>query len=179
MMSRSVKFVIAILLAISSVALITALANTIYLPVVIQDYPTATQTLTPTATATSTRTPTPTKTPTPSGVYIKEFHPDSTPSQDYVVIKNNGSGTVDLTGWFIKADKAEPNTPSRYYFPDNFDLRSGDSVNVRSGIGTDSSSNLYWGLNYPIWEKYSNNCAYLRDDSDGDNLLVDSRCVDD
>ncbi len=169
-MSKEAKFVIALLIAITSVTVVSALANTIYFPVIErQETPTPTITGTPTKTATPTKTVTPTKTPQPD-VYISDINPSSDEKNDYVEIKNAESSTNDLTDWWIKADSGE-----RYDFPSGFDLGGGDEVKVRSGIGSDTSSNLYWGLSDSLWTD-KDNCAYLRDD-DGD--LIDKKCVDD
>jgi hypothetical protein len=68
--------------------------------------------------------------------------------------------------------KAESES-GRYDFPVDFMLNSGASVNVRSGIGTDSATNLYVGGTYSLWTS-QNNCAYLRYK---DGTLLDKKCV--
>jgi hypothetical protein len=68
--------------------------------------------------------------------------------------------------------KAESET-GRYDFPINFILNIGSSVNVRSGVGTDTASNLYVGFPYSLWT-ISSNCAYLRYK---DGTLLDKKCV--
>ena len=68
--------------------------------------------------------------------------------------------------------KAESES-GRYDFPTNFILNAGSSVNVRSGIGTDTNTNLYVGLPYSLWTS-QNNCAYLRYK---DGTLLDKQCV--
>ena len=112
--------------------------------------------------------PTPTASPTPS-VYIGGFSPSTNPQNDYVVITNSTTSSFNLTGWWMKAESES----GRYDFPTNFMLNSGASVNVRSGIGTDTVTNLYIGSTYSIWTK-SNNCAYLRYK---DGTLLDKQCV--
>ena len=159
-MPKNFKIVLALLIAVSSLGVITALANTIYLPVVYN----AEATLTPTPTI----KPTPTATPVPK-VYIVGFHPSGNPRNDYVVLKNSRSHTIDMTGWWMKAE----NQMGRYNFPIGFKLAGGASVRVRSGIGTDISSDLFIGLTYPLWT-ISSNCAYLRDLN---GTLLDKKCV--
>ena len=61
----------------------------------------------------------------------------------------------------------------RYDFPIDFILNAGGSVNVISGVGTDTTSNLFIGSTYSIWTK-SGNCAYLRYK---DGTLLDKQCV--
>jgi len=114
------------------------------------------------------QTPPPTTTPTPS-VYIDGFTPSSNPQNDYVTIKNTTTSAFNLTGWWLKAESES----GRYDFPTDFKLNAGASVNVRSGIGTDTATNLYIGLPYSLWTK-SHNCAYLRYK---DGTLLDKECV--
>jgi hypothetical protein len=148
-MSKQTKFLIAILIAISSITVVTALANTIYFPVIYNNYPTAT--------------------PQPDLAFL-DFNVSSTPDDDYVEIHNAGSYSVNLTGWWVKADSGE-----RYDFPNGFTLDDGDTVKLRSGSGSNSSSNLYWGLDYSVWTD-EGNCAYLRNPQ---GLEVDRLCVPD
>jgi len=115
-----------------------------------------------------TSPPTPTASPTPS-VYIASFNPSFTPENDYVKITNSTTSTFNLTGWWMKAESES----GRYDFPEDFTLSSGASVNVRSGIGTDTATNLYIGLDYSLWTSQSN-CAYLRYK---DGTLLDKKCV--
>jgi hypothetical protein len=112
--------------------------------------------------------PTPTGIPTQS-VHISGFTPSSNPQNDYVTIANSTTKSFDLTGWWMKAESES----GRYDFPTNFILNAGNSVNVRSGVGTNTASSLYIGLPYSLWTK-ANNCAYLRYK---DGTLLDKKCV--
>ena len=134
-MSRQTKFLIALAIAFASVTVMSVLADTIYLPIVYRQ---------PTPTATNTPTPT----ARPPGVYIEEFHPSTNPRDDYLVIINTTDDKVNFTGWFIKAEKALIVEDSRYYFEDGFKLGVDKTVRVRSGIGTETATDLYWGLTY-------------------------------
>lgn len=62
-----------------------------------------------------------------------------------VVIRYNGSGELDLTGWQLK--DADGNT---YIFPP-FRLARNGAVQVHTGAGTDTAIDLYWGRRDPIW----------------------------
>ncbi len=160
-MSRQTKFLIALAIAFASVTVMSVLADTVYLPAVYrQPTPTATKTPTPTA--------------RPPGVYIEEFHPSTNPRDDYLVIINTTDKTVKFAEWKLKAEKAQVVTDSSYYFEEDFKLGVDKTVRVRSGIGTENETDLYWGLTYSLWT-YSTNCAYLRDD---DNELIHKWCVD-
>jgi hypothetical protein len=170
-MSKWFKLTIALVIAISVVTVANALANTIYLPMV-SKYPTATPTitLTPTVTLTPTRTPTPTKTPTRTptattapGVYILDIvYKPSVALNEYVEIKNTSSKDVDMKNWTIKPEKA--GTGIKYVFP-SFTLKAGKIVNVWTKSGTDTSTDLYWGLSSPTWND-NHDCGFLKD-SDG------------
>ena len=154
-----------ILLAAASI-----LANTIYFPQM-PKYPTTTPTLTPTAThtvtATPTKSPTPTRTPTPvPGVVILDIvYAPSIALDEYVLIENSGNNSVDMEGWWIKADSG-----AKYDFPDNFSLGSDKAVKVWTKVGQDTSSNLYWDRTEEAWNN-NGDTGYLKD-KDGD--LVDS-----
>jgi hypothetical protein len=154
-MSKRLKIVIAILIAISSFSVIVVLANevanTIYMPVAYKNF-------------SSQPSPTP-----PPRIAITGFHPSYSPEEDYVILKNNTSGQIDMTGWWLKAE----NQSGRYDFPTNFLLDAGKTVNVRSGNGEDTTTDLYIDLPFSLWT-VSNNCAYLRN-NDGD--LEDKQCV--
>jgi competence protein ComEC len=140
----------------------TALANTIYFPIVGQE-----PTVTPTRTPTVTPSPTPTETPEPDVEIIDiEYDPPDDPLDEYVQIENNKNKDVDMTDWRIKAETGE-----RYDFPE-FTLRAGKKVKVWTGSGTDTSTDLYWGSPNPVW-KDNGSCAYLKDE---DVNLVDSYC---
>ena len=153
-MPKRMKIVIGLLIALSSLTAIVVLANevanTVYMPVVYQNY--------------TSKTAEP-----PRQVAITGFHPSHTPSDDYVMLKNMTSATIDLTGWWLKAE----NQSGRYDFPSGFKLGAGQTVNVRSGVGTNSATNLYMGLPFSLWT-VTNNCAYLRDSN---GTLQDKQCV--
>lgn len=106
-----------------------------------------------------------------TGLVITDIHADA-PGNDHenengewVVIENQGSFSVDMTGWTL-ADEAD----HTYTFPDGFTLDAGASVTVYSGSGTDTDSELYWGSDAAIWNN-SGDTAELRDEG---GSLVDS-----
>ena len=153
-MSKRMKIIIGLLIALSSLTAIVVLANevanTVYMPLVYQNY--------------TSKTAEP-----PRQVAITGFHPSYDPQSDYVTLKNMTGSTIDMTGWWLKAE----NQSGRYDFPSGFMLGSGQSVNVRSGVGTDSATNLYIGAPFSLWT-VANNCAYLRDLN---GTLQDKQCV--
>jgi len=113
----------------------------------------------PTATPTRTITPTPTKTWFP-GFYIThiEHSPDFDEMDEWVAIKNATGKSVDMTGWTLKNDHRIPDI---FTFP-NFTLNNGRTVQVWTKWGENSSTDLYWGLDDPVWNTGSD-CAWLRD----------------
>ena len=64
-----------------------------------------------------------------------------------VVVKYNGPGQLDLTGWHLK-DTQGSNT---YTFP-AFKLFTGGAVQVHSQAGTNTAIDLYWGQNKAVWQ---------------------------
>jgi hypothetical protein len=166
---------IAILVCISAVAFVQrTLANTIYLPLVSDD-PTITPSLTPSTTPTPTPTPTITPTPTNTPVYYVEVfeivNSDTTdPLEEYVTLYNKGTQAEDLTGWFIRDDG-----PNRYDFPTNFTIPSKEYIRVWTMAGEDTLTDLYWGSEVEVWNDVTE-CAYLRDDSEGEKILVHKYC---
>jgi competence protein ComEC len=131
---------------------------------------TTTQATTTTLT-TSSGTTTTTTTALQQGVVIWYVHYDAEGNDwnnlndEYVVIKNNGSTDMDMTGWTLR-DVAN----HVYTFPSGFTLAAEASATIHTGSGTNTSDHLYWGSGAPIWNN-DHDTAYLRD-RNGD--LVDS-----
>ena len=70
-------------------------------------------------------------------------------SAEAVVIRYNGQGELDLTGWHLKdADNNE------YTFPP-FKLFNNGVVQIHTAIGTNSAIVLYWGQNQAMWKSGS------------------------
>ena len=163
---------IIILIATTSVVVHSAVNSTLYLPVVMR-FPTGTPVHTPTITPTPSRTPTPTSTPRVTGVKIVEVVQSENvldPLNEYVSIHNFNYDVADLTGWFLRDDGL-----NRYNFPINFIIPSGKTIRVWTKEGTNTITDLYWGSEVEVWNDF-NECAYLRDDSEGENELVDVYC---
>jgi Lamin Tail Domain len=64
-----------------------------------------------------------------------------------VVVKYNGEGELDLTGWHLK-DAQGTNT---YTFP-SFKLFKGGAVQVHTQSGSDTAIDLYWGQRQSVWQ---------------------------
>jgi micrococcal nuclease len=100
--------------------------------------------------------PTPTRTATPrSGdgdLVVSNIHEDATGNDhenlndEYIEFKNTGDQRLDLTGWTVRDDAEHT-----YNFPDGFALDPGAVVTLRTGSGSDSSTELYWGSGSAVW----------------------------
>lgn len=67
-------------------------------------------------------------------------------ASESVVIQNNGETELLLTGWMLKNTLG-----SSYNFP-QLTLYPGGIVQVHTGPGTDSASDLYWQRSTPVWK---------------------------
>jgi len=64
-----------------------------------------------------------------------------------VKIVNNLSGELPLAGWQL-----ENNTGSSYIFPAVTLFTRGGEVDLYTKAGTDTTGELYWGLQQPLWQ---------------------------
>lgn len=185
-MSKSVKWVLAVLLALGVVIVARAsLLSVQYMPIVYKDYPivptnTPTPTLTPTPTKTPTKTPTVTKTPDTdclslktSGVCITEidYNPDKGgPLNEFIRLKNLSNNDVDMKNWRIVSD-----SHGAWEITKAFILDSKHEVQIWTKSGDDDSDDLYMDREEEFWNDKSD-CAYVKDD---DRETVDAVCYKD
>jgi len=87
-------------------------------------------------------------------------------NDEYIIFKNKCSYEIDMSGWLAKDEQA-----NNYTFP-KFVLLSGHTVTLYSGSGKDSSSQLYWNSEKPIWNN-AGDTLYLRD-ADGKIIIKQS-----
>ena len=64
---------------------------------------------------------------------------------EWVEVSNNGTADANLTGWTL--EDAQNHT---YTFPD-FSLKAGAKVTIRTGMGNDTSEDLFWNKSSSIW----------------------------
>ena len=64
-----------------------------------------------------------------------------------VVVKYNGEGEMDLTGWHLKDTQGA----LTYTFP-QFKLFKGGAVRVHTQNGTNTAIDLYWGQGQAVWQ---------------------------
>jgi competence protein ComEC len=112
-----------------------------------------TQTETPEpVTVTSPTAATSTATASEGTVTLANVHADAAGAEsenlndEYVVFENSGDESLDMTGWQLSDAAGHV-----YTFPDGFTLAAGATVTVRTGSGSDTDTNLYWGSERPIW----------------------------
>ena len=99
------------------------------------------------------------------GVVIAEVHADAEGNDwdnlcdEYIVIENKGDISLDLTGWTVY-DEAH----HRYLFP-NIILEAGATVTLRTCLGKNTQSELFWGSRSPIWNN-DGDTIFIRDSQD-------------
>lgn len=86
-------------------------------------------------------------------------------NDEYVVLTNTGSSTLDLGGWTV-ADAAD----HVYTVPAGTTLDAGASVTIHTGTGRDTRDELYWGRSTPVWNN-DGDTVTVRDDG-GDAVAV-------
>jgi len=77
---------------------------------------------------------------------------------EWVEISNLGSSDVSLAGWTL-----EDAQNHSYAFLD-FDLKAGAKAKIRTGIGNDTSEDLFWNRGSSIWNN-DGDVATLKDSS--------------
>lgn len=106
-------------------------------------------------TPTTTTSPTSTTTvadggvdPTALNVVDVQAEPPANQSStdEYVVFKNTGNATLDLSGWTV-SDSAD----HTYTIPDGVTLDAGETLTLHTGSGTNTASDLYWNRGSAIW----------------------------
>lgn len=78
-------------------------------------------------------------------------------NEEYITIANEGTNTVDLTGWSVKDESAS----HRYRFPAGFALTAGETLILRTGCGDDFGTELFWcNVGSAVWN------------NDGDTVFI-------
>lgn len=65
---------------------------------------------------------------------------------EFLVFRNVRTDALDLGAWQV-----EDGADHVYDFPSNYTLDPGESVTLRTGQGTNTQSDLYWGQGSPVW----------------------------
>ena len=99
--------------------------------------------------------------PAPYSVNVTDMSLDgSTLNDEWVDVKNEGSGILDMSGFTL-----EDEAGYTYQFPDSFALEAGATVRVHTGDGTDTTTDLYWGRGSGVWND-DGDTAYVYDDNE-------------
>jgi Lamin Tail Domain len=85
-------------------------------------------------------------------------------NREYLTLTNAGTTTRTLTSWTVR-DLAN----HVYTFP-SFELGPGKSVRLHTGKGTNTSSDLYWGRGWYVW----NNTGDKATSRDSNGALKDT-----
>lgn len=87
------------------------------------------------------------------GLVVDEIHEDAAgydhwnKNDEYLVFRNDGDEPLALAGWTV-----ENSDGKSYEFPDEFVLEPNRAVTLRSGSGTDTDRDLYWGSGRAVWK---------------------------
>jgi competence protein ComEC len=88
-------------------------------------------------------------------------------NDEYVVFENEGTDTLDLSGWTVEDEAGK-----RYTIPDGVTLAPGETLTLRTGSGTDTERELYWGSGSPIWNNAGDTVIVAN--TTGDPVLEES-----
>jgi len=95
------------------------------------------------------------------GVVVERVHADAAGddrenvNDEYVVLANRATSTVDLAGWSVSDDAG-----ATYTFPEGAELAPDSRLTLRTGTGTGTDDEYYWGSGRPVWN------------NDGDTVTV-------
>lgn len=79
-------------------------------------------------------------------------------NDEWIVLRNVGAFSVDLTGWGVKDETAS----HRYGFPNGLTLAAGATVRLHTGCGADSAAALFWcSATGAIWNNGSDTVFVL------------------
>lgn len=98
------------------------------------------------AVATGATGPQPAATLQQGSVQIVSVIGAGTVNVEAVVVKYNGLGQLDLTGWHLKDASGDS-----YTFPP-FKLFTNGAVQVHTASGTNTAIDLYWGQRQAVWQ---------------------------
>ncbi|MFC7059941.1 MBL fold metallo-hydrolase [Halovenus salina] len=88
-------------------------------------------------------------------------------NDEYVVFENIGDEALSMGGWTVEDDAGK-----QYTFPDGFRLEPGATVTLRTGSGTNTETDLYWGAGSPVWN--NNGDTVIVRTADGDRVVMEA-----
>ncbi|WP_137286970.1 lamin tail domain-containing protein [Halorussus salinisoli] len=83
---------------------------------------------------------------------------DENLNDEYVVFRNAGDRTIDLSGWTV-ADEAD----HTYTFPEGTTLGPGETLTLHTGTGRDGGGDYYWNAERPVWNN-AGDTVFVRTD---------------
>jgi len=83
---------------------------------------------------------------------------------EYVEFKNDGDEPLDLTGYDIEDEEGWV-----FHMPDGFTLEPGQRFRLHTGDGEWTDTDLYWDVEYPVWDNDGDTIRVL--DGDGATVL--------
>lgn len=95
----------------------------------------------------STQPPTPTVQLAPEGVRISAVTGSGDIANEQVILVNDGTSAFSLQGWQLQ----RVGGPA-YVFTSDVPFFPGGSIRIHTGAGTDTSIDLYWGMNEAAWQ---------------------------
>ncbi len=81
---------------------------------------------------------------------------------EFVLITNEGTDAVDLTGWLLQDDARSPHV---FTFPP-LTLAPETAVQVWTGSGQNDAANLYWAFGSPVWNNDGDTVTLLTNSGD-------------
>ncbi|HKJ58569.1 MAG TPA: lamin tail domain-containing protein [Halobacteriales archaeon] len=87
--------------------------------------------------------------------------------EEYVAFENAGEAAIDLSGW-----RVEDAAGHAYAFADGTELGPGERLTLRTGSGSDTAADVYWGSGNPIWNNTGDTVSVF--DADGALVLRES-----
>ena len=82
-------------------------------------------------------------------------------NDEYIVFENTGDDTLDVSGWTVADDAGHT-----YTIPDGVTIGPEATLTLRTGSGTDTETELYWGSGSPIWNNNGDTVIVTTDDGE-------------
>src|SRR5699024_4841205 len=67
-------------------------------------------------------------------------------NDEYLVLENTGSTSLDVSGWTVKDGSSR-----EYTISSGTVIEAGETLTLHTGEGTDAGNDLYWGSGSAIW----------------------------
>jgi competence protein ComEC len=82
-------------------------------------------------------------------------------NDEYIVFENPGDDSLDVSGWTVADDAGHT-----YTIPDGVTIGPEATLTLRTGSGTDTETELYWGSGSPIWNNNGDTVMVTTDDGE-------------